>query len=81
MISSVEKRTPTAGEGEVYHSTDRSNSKLGASIPAREIVVDAGEETCLGEAQEPPGSHETRPTFDKAHAKHRGAPEHPDSRD
>lgn len=65
------KGTSQSGGGEEDGSADTEFVSL---IPAREVVVDTGEQAGLGGAEEPSRGHETRPVLDKAHSKHACAP-------
>lgn len=51
-----------------------ADTEFVALVPAREIVVDTGEQAGLGSTEEPSRGHETRPVLDKAHSKHACAP-------
>lgn len=72
-----EQAAKGAGDGGSGEEDGGAHAKLAALVPAGQVVVDAGEETSLGHAQEPTGGHQLGPVVDEAHADHGGTPKDP----
>ncbi|GJD04251.1 hypothetical protein ColKHC_13076 [Colletotrichum higginsianum] len=69
-----EQAAEGAGEGGGGEEDGGTDADLGALVPAREVIVDAGEEAGLGDAEEPAGGEQAGEVGAEAHERHDGAP-------
>lgn len=72
-----EQATKGARDSSCGEEDGGADTKLGAFVPAREIIVDSWEEAGFSETKKPTGGHQARPILNKAHEGHGKAPNNP----
>ena len=76
-----QKPTEGARHGRGGEEDGHADTEFGTLVPTRQVITDAGEQTGLGETEEPPRRHQPAVIVAQAHGDHDDPPQDHDDRD